>query len=89
MNTIKSLLLAACLTLTTLGMRYNKGLGENNLKTLGLSASVTDINLSWHNYATIYNASINLKLPRPGNGKVGGFFREIWKSGFNFFVKDP
>lgn len=58
------------LTLTTLGMSYNKGLGENNLKTLGLSASVTDINLSWHNYATIYNASINLKLPMTENFSV-------------------
>ncbi|ERL46034.1 hypothetical protein RS24_02105 [Candidatus Micropelagos thuwalensis] len=51
------------LSLTTLGMSYSKGLGENNTKTLGFSASITDINLSWHNYAKIYNLTANLKLP--------------------------
>ena len=51
------------LSLTTLGMGYTKTLGEKNKKTLGLSSSITDIKLNWHNYATIFNLAANLRLP--------------------------
>lgn len=47
------------LTLTTLGKSYSKG----SERTLGLSVSLTDINLNWHNYASIFNLAANVKLP--------------------------